>query len=147
MASLQSMAEWGKRNFNNSDELVSPSLYLIPYFKSKSESFKNFDVCSWHHHWELGPMTEIRCVIMQLYRSLKSFTLWVARWERLIPHKQTTIRLFYFVLFWHILSYLWDVLSLSANTNATLTNLSYVKVELGKNRFFLHLVHSLLPSF
>jgi len=90
-------------------------------------------------------MTEIRCVIMQLDRSLKSFTLRVVWWERLIPHKQTTIRLFYFVLFWHFLSR--DVLTPPVDTNATLANLSYVQVELGKNRFFLHLVNSLLPSF
>jgi len=147
LAGLKSMAEWGERYFNNTDELVLPSLYLIPYLKSKNESFKNFDICSWHHHWKLGSMTEIRGIIMQLYRSLKSLAGWVIRWERLIPYKHTAISPFHFVLFWHILIYLWDILSLSVYTYATLTNLSYVKVELGKNWIFFHLVDCLLPSF
>lgn len=46
MTGLKGVAEGGKWDFNNSNELILSRLYLVPDFKPKSEFFKNLNVCS-----------------------------------------------------------------------------------------------------
>ena len=145
MTRLQCVAERSKWDFYDSNKLILARLDLVPDFKPKSEFFKNLNVASRHHHWELSPVAEIRSVFVYLHGGFKFFTVWVVRWEWLVPHKKTAIRCFYIVLIRYILSYLWDFVTQSINRKAALTNLSNVEVELSKNWVFLHLIDCLLP--
>ena len=75
MTGLEGVAEGGKWDFNNSNELILSRLYLVPDFKPKSEFFKNLNVASRHHHWELSPVAEIRSVFVYLHGGFKFFTV------------------------------------------------------------------------
>lgn len=145
MTRLQSVTERSEWNFDDSNQLILARLYLVPNLESESEFFKNFDVASRHHYWELGPMAEIRRVFVHLDGGFKPFTVRVIWWERFVPHEKAALRFFYIVLFWYILGYLRYFVSISINRKAALTNLANVEVQLSKNRVFFHLVHCLLP--